>query len=743
MVAGLTAAVGAGAHDEDWRKLGDRLAPVEGEIWRLGDAVTRGSGFDAQGVVLLSQIPLNQFAGGHTSGNDCWGYTSPSGREYAIMGLERGFGFVEITDPVNPVILTTIPGPASLWHDVKVIGQYAYGVSEGGSGIQVMDLSQIDSGVVTLVRNWAASGHSTTHNIVSNPEAGTLYLAGANVGNGGLVRLSLNDPTRPAISGGWTQMYVHDAQVVTWQGGALDGREIGFLASGLDGGFTQTGLRIVDLTNPASPVTLATVFYPSAGYSHQVWLSSDRRYAYLNDELDEPNGLVSTTTTRVIDVSDPANPQFVGTFSSGRPAVDHNLYTRDNFIFQANYRSGLRVFDAADPLNPIEIGFFDTFPGSDSPLFNGAWSSYPYFESGTVIVSDIERGLFVLGVPALTEPRLIFQPVGNPPATVDPAGGATWSVGVVARNTDLVASSVELVLTDGNGTRTIPGSDQGGGVYAFTFPSVACGEVSFYITADATSGQAFTLPAAGAAGAFEAAVISELETVFADNFQTNQGWTVTSTAADGQWTRGVPVNGGRGDPATDADGSGACYVTDNSAANGGNSDVDDGATTLTSPPLDLTGGVRVSYSYWLNDVPSGGLNNDALVVELSLNGGGSWTEVRRYESAAAAWLDDAFDVSAAQGTANGRVRFTVSDFDPQNVVEAGVDAFGVSRVVCNEVTCPADLAEPFGVLDLADIQAFVSAFLGSDSAADLAAPFGVFDLADLGAFVTAFAAGCP
>jgi hypothetical protein len=59
------------------------------------------------------------------------------------------------------------------------------------------------------------------------------------------------------------------------------------------------------------------------------------------------------------------------------------------------------------------------------------------------------------------------------------------------------------------------------------------------------------------------------------------------------------------------------------------------------------------------------------------------------------------------------------------------------------VTCPADLAEPFGVLDLADIQAFVSAFLGSDSAADLAAPFGVFDLADLGAFVTAFAAGCP
>jgi hypothetical protein len=56
---------------------------------------------------------------------------------------------------------------------------------------------------------------------------------------------------------------------------------------------------------------------------------------------------------------------------------------------------------------------------------------------------------------------------------------------------------------------------------------------------------------------------------------------------------------------------------------------------------------------------------------------------------------------------------------------------------------PADLAEPFGVLDLGDISAFVSAFTAQDPAADLAEPFGVFDLADLGAFVSAFIEGCP
>ena len=57
--------------------------------------------------------------------------------------------------------------------------------------------------------------------------------------------------------------------------------------------------------------------------------------------------------------------------------------------------------------------------------------------------------------------------------------------------------------------------------------------------------------------------------------------------------------------------------------------------------------------------------------------------------------------------------------------------------------CLADIAEPFGVLDLADVQAFIAAFTGSLPAADVAEPFGVWDLADLQAFVASFNAGCP
>jgi len=78
------------------------------------------------------------------------------------------------------------------------------------------------------------------------------------------------------------------------------------------------------------------------------------------------------------------------------------------------------------------------------------------------------------------------------------------------------------------------------------------------------------------------------------------------------------------------------------------------------------------------------------------------------------------------------------------------DPLGVQGEICGVADVPAgvgcngaDLAEPFGVLDLGDISAFVSAFSAGDPAADLAPPAGVHDLADLSAFVAAFTGGCP
>lgn len=79
--------------------------------------------------------------------------------------------------------------------------------------------------------------------------------------------------------------------------------------------------------------------------------------------------------------------------------ADHNLYIRGDTMYQANYVSGLRVLDISDRENPREVGYCDTVSGGqDAPGFAGAWSVYPFFPSGTLLVSSMKEGLIVLRV---------------------------------------------------------------------------------------------------------------------------------------------------------------------------------------------------------------------------------------------------------------------------------------------------------------------------------------------------------
>ncbi len=749
LIAGSVAPVAWG-HDDDVRKLLDAQPMVPGPIWSLDEHPgARGGVFASSNMTLLSHIPLNNFPGLNTaSGNDCWGYVSPSGREYAILGVEGGFGFVEVTNPTNPVIVDTVNGPSSLWHDVKVVGHYAYGVSEGGSGIQVMDLSDIDNGDVRLVRNWTSGGYSTSHNIVTNLDNGSLWVCGTNIGNGGLIHIDISNPELPQLDGGWTEMYVHDAQVVVWDTGELAGREIAFCAGGFSGGFTSTGLRIVDVTDPHNPQTLSTLFYPNPGYAHQVWLSQDRTILYLNDELDEQNGVVPVTTTRVINVEDPTDPKLIGTFTSGRPSIDHNLYTRaDGVVFESNYRSGLRVFDALDPASPVEVAYFDTYPGSDSAQFNGTWSNYPFFPSGNIVVSDIERGLFVIRLDAELRP-MALAPAGELPESVSPDGGGTLSARPITRD-GAVVDSVSLMVDSGSGFTPIAMGDNGDGTWSTTLPVVPCGEdIQYYFAATTDAGFDATFPSGAPGEVLSAEVLSSVNELFADHAETDTGWSVSGSVNDGAWNRGVPAGvGDRGDPLTDFDGSGRCWLTDNVE---GNSDVDDGTTILTSPTLDATaGGTTLSYALWYSN--NVGIVDDSMTVQVSNNNGSSWTTVLTLGPGDAAsgggWNRYEVDLDAlfASPSSQVRLRFNVSDTGEGSVVEAGVDDIELVQKICVDAAAgcnDADLAEPLGTLNFFDVSAFLNAFNTGDAGADLNGD-GNLDFFDVSGFLSAFNAGCP
>lgn len=324
-----------------------------------------GGGFEAENVAFLSQVTLGQL--GAQDAYDCWGYTSESGREYAIIGLSTGTGFIEITDPKNPVIVDVVT-TTNIGLDMKVYQDHVYS-SSGNGPLHVIDLSDIDNGNVTEVHTLP---QGATHNVWINEESGFLYLA---IG-GPMDVYDLSNPALPVYVGTWPGQ-THDAHVVSYTEGRYAGREIAFVPSGWD-----QALDIVDVTDKSNMFLVGSTTYPNAVYTHQSSLSEDRQYLYLNDEVDD------IQRTGIFDVSDLSEPTYIEDITFGGNCTDHNLYVRDGFMFQANYTCGLRVYDVCDPATPVDVGFFDT---------NGAaWSNYPFFPSKTVILSDTSGGLWVL-----------------------------------------------------------------------------------------------------------------------------------------------------------------------------------------------------------------------------------------------------------------------------------------------------------------------------------------------------------
>ncbi len=392
----------------------ESLVAVNGEQIDCAEDGTAGA-FNCSDVELVSFMPVDDIGGERgIMMNDVWGWTdSQTGKEWVIAGRFDGTSFVDISDPANPVYVGDLPltegANANLWRDMKVYANHAYIVADnaGAHGIQIFDLTQLrgldGSNPVTFEETAHYSEINSAHNIVINEETGFAYVVGASGGGttcgGGLHMVDIREPTNPTFAGCFQDMatgrqntgYSHDAQCLLYAGPdeEYQGREICF-------GANETALSIADVTNKDSTVAVSNATYPSVAYSHQGWISDDHRFFFLNDELDELSG-VEKTRTLVWDIEDLDDPILLKEYMGETGATDHNLYVKGNYMYQANYVSGLRIIDVRDPENPREVGHFDTVPlGLDAPGFAGAFSNYPYFESGTIVVTSMREGLFML-----------------------------------------------------------------------------------------------------------------------------------------------------------------------------------------------------------------------------------------------------------------------------------------------------------------------------------------------------------
>lgn len=389
------------------------LEAVTGEERECQDG--SAAAFDCEEVDLVSFVPVRGLGGERgVVVNDLWGWTDPeTGKEYAVVGRNNATTFVDLSDPGNPIYLGELPltegATPNMWRDIKVFADHAFIVADqaGPHGVQVFDLTRlrdVTAPPVVFEADAHYDGIHSAHNIVVNEGTGFAYVVGASGGGetcgGGLHMIDVREPKNPTFAGCFADGntgnagtgYSHDAQCIRYHGPDPDyqDREICL-------GANENALSISDVTDKDAPVALSTAEYPNTGYLHQGWVTDDHRYFFMNDEIDELAGNVSRTRTLVWDIADLEDPVLVKEHFGSTGSSDHNLYVRGDYMYQANYVSGLRILDISEPEEPKEVGFFDTVSaGDDVPGFAGAWSVYPYFESGLIIVSSMREGLFVL-----------------------------------------------------------------------------------------------------------------------------------------------------------------------------------------------------------------------------------------------------------------------------------------------------------------------------------------------------------
>jgi len=261
--------------------------------------------------------------------SDIWGYVDGEGREYAIMGGYYGTHVIEVTAPLFPVIVGFIPGPESIWRDIKVHDHYAYVVTEGGGsgeGLQIIDLANVPNSV-SLV-NTVDTYFTSAHNIFIDD--GFAFVVGTE-GIGGIHLLDLSDPVNPVQTAYYTASgYVHDVYV--WSDTI-----VACAASTYD---------LVDITDKSNPFKISESAALPGIYAHSGWMTEDKRYFVACEEFNQRDitvwDLQDRTTWNLV----------VPQWQMNTGSIIHNLFIKGNYAHISYYSDGYVILDISNPTQP-------------------------------------------------------------------------------------------------------------------------------------------------------------------------------------------------------------------------------------------------------------------------------------------------------------------------------------------------------------------------------------------------------
>jgi choice-of-anchor B domain-containing protein len=391
--------------------------------------------------------------------SDIWGWVDPKyGKEYALVGMWDGTSIVDISNPTNPQVICFIETTRgvvdglddfnNIWRDIKVVNDVMYVGSEVDfHGIQTFDLTKLQTfprgngidgvpiispdltklqtfprgngngGVPIISPDYVTPEVGSSHNLVAAPEAGMIIAVGVASSDktcpavdGVVATLVLFDVSKTPVTptfercvylnaGDGGRGYVHDAHCIKYNGPDEKYKGVNVCALSMESEIVFYNLD--DL------VEISRFTYETAAYVHQGWFSEDHTVFYADDELDE---LLETTEDDfsrcyIFDVTDLENPKVppaVFVSPTDHPSIDHNLYVKDGYIYQAAYTSGARIRKIVDSTTIEEVAYFDgeltcecvAGPDCTCDFFAGTWTHFPYFNR----LVDLSFCLFLVAV---------------------------------------------------------------------------------------------------------------------------------------------------------------------------------------------------------------------------------------------------------------------------------------------------------------------------------------------------------
>ncbi len=674
--------------------------------------------------------------------NDIWGYQASDGTEYAIVGLRSGVSIVNLSQPDKPTESAFVPGPFSIWRDIKTFKDFAYVTTDQGGtkeGLLIIDLRTLPDSVSYY--NWKPDigglPLQKCHNLYID-DRGIVYLAGCNVNGGGVVMADVaSEPGQPRLIGPATNAYAHDVYV---QDGVLFASEI---YSG------ELGIYDVGDVNAPSIVSLASTPF---SFTHNAWASTDGKTVFTTDER-------SNAPVAAFDISNPGNARLLDEFrpleTIGTGVVPHNVHVIENWLAISYYTDGAVIVDASRPDNLIEVGNYDTSPNFQTG-FHGAWGVYPFLPSGLLIAADIENGLFVLkpkyvkacyleglvtdkksgdNLKGVTVNILADQINQN---LTDPFG--KYKTGLAEAGTYTVeftkagyfTERVEVQLKNGILTELdvalrpkISYSLSGQIVDGFEKTGIGGGQVmlqsedtSYVLTAnqaglfEANNIYEDEYKIYAAAWGYQQKIINtfsilnneeltiELEAGYEDDFVLDQGWQVSGNALSGLWVREKPIGtkyqNRSANPSQDIENDlgDMAYITGNRGGSAGTDDVDDGRVQLQSPPIDISqlSNPKLSFYYWFynggGEVPV----DDTLKISIT-NTKETYTLIEETGTTLNQWVLAEYSLDSLIATDQPLFLIIETGDAPESghIVEAGFDGF---RIVNENISTSTSDADP-------------------------------------------------